>query len=388
MISIRVYRQRGFVLVMMGLTAFALFGIMGLAVDVGRMYIAKSEAQTYADAGAVEAALRMNGTSGGIMTTAQLVAFNANRYGLGNTAFTTSNIALEYSNAVAGPWVSSATAQGAPSVTFARVTATPPVNLYFLPLLVQQTTTAVPAVAIANQVPISGTGLFPLAPIAASTTATTFGYTAGGQYSLEWGSNPNAGSCASDTAAMITTASNKNPNVNWNSMHGYYDGIPGHYSNGPTAPSLINSTSDVVAQILGDYEHTSLIPGDNAPLNGGESRTAVNTNMTTRIQQDTDQTSATYADYTGNGRRVVTVPIICPGICTFTANGHTYTSNDPNTNLVMGYAPFFLLPAASLPSNGTQSFCAEYIGTEVKGSPNDQALNPNGPGVYQVRLVQ
>jgi uncharacterized membrane protein len=95
MISIRVYRQRGFVLVMMGLTAFALFGIMGLAVDVGRMYIAKSEAQTYADAGAVEAALRMNGTSGGIMTTAQLVAFNANRYGLGNTAFTTSNIARQ-----------------------------------------------------------------------------------------------------------------------------------------------------------------------------------------------------------------------------------------------------------------------------------------------------
>jgi len=383
MISRRVYRQRGFVLVMMGLTAFALFGIMGLALDVGRMYIAKNEAQTYADAGAVEAALRMNGTSGGIMTTAQLVAFNSNRYGLGNTAFTTSNVVLDYSTARTGPF-----GPGAPGSTFARVTATPAVNLYFLPLLVQQTTTAVPAVAIANQVPIPGTGLFPLAPIAATPGAANFGYAVGGQYSLEWGSNPNAGSCANDNAAMINTAANKNPNVNWNSMHGYYDGIPGHYSNGPTAPSLINSTSDVVAQILGDYEHTSLVPGDNAPLNGGESRTAVNTNMTTRIQQDTDQTSATYATYTGNGRRVVTVPIICPGVCAFTANGQTYTSTDPNANLVMGYAPFFLLPAASLPTNGTQSFCAEYIGTEVKDSPNVQTLNPNGPGVYQVRLVQ
>jgi len=114
MISRRVYRQRGFVLVMMGLTAFALFGIMGLALDVGRMYIAKNEAQTYADAGAVEAALRMNGTSGGIMTTAQLVAFNSNRYGLGNTAFTTSNVVLDYSTARTGPF-----GPGAPGSTFA-----------------------------------------------------------------------------------------------------------------------------------------------------------------------------------------------------------------------------------------------------------------------------
>jgi Flp pilus assembly protein TadG len=368
---------------MMGLTAVALFGIMGLALDVGRMYIAKSEAQTYADAGAIEAALRMNGTSAGIMTSAQLVAFNANRYALGNTAFTTSNVVLDYATAQTGPF-----GAGGTTSKFARVTATPSVNLYFLPILVRQTTTAVPAVAIANQVPITGTGLFPLAPIAASPTAVNYGYTAGGFYSLEWGSNPSHGNCANDTAAMIAVASNNNPNANWNSLHGYYDGIPGHYSNGPTAPTLINSTSDVVAQILGDYEHTSLVPGDNAPLNGGESRTAVNTNMTSRIQQDTDQTSATYAAYTGNGRRVITVPIICPGVCSFTSNGHTYTSNDPNSNLVMGYAPFFLLPASTLPSNGTQSFCAEYIGTEVKGSPNDQTLNPNGPGVYQVRLVQ
>jgi hypothetical protein len=54
----------------------------------------------------------------------------------------------------------------------------------------------------------------------------------------------------------------------------------------------------------------------------------------------------------------------------------------------MGYAPFFLLPASTLPTNATGSFCAEYIGTQVKDSPNDQTLNPHGPGVYQARLVQ
>jgi Flp pilus assembly protein TadG len=389
MISIRVYRQRGFVLVMMGLTAFALFGIMGLAVDVGRMYIAKNEAQTFADAGAMAAALRINGTAGGILTTAQLIALDTNRYGLGNSPFTASNVVLQYSTARNGPWVTPAAAQGTPNVTFASVTATPAVNLYFLPLLVQQTTTAVPAVGIATQVPIPGTGLFPFAPIAAAPNTVNFGYTVGYQYSLQWGTQPARAGCANDTPSMIATA------VSWGSDHGYYEGTPGPYGNGPTQPNVQQGTPYIVQQIVGDYEQTAVVVGDNVPLSGGESRNIVNSNMATRIQQDTDQTSATFADYTGNGRRIVAVPVVCSGSCTFTtANGNTYTSasypgvSTQNANLVMGYAPFFLPPVATLPSNGNGSLCAEYIGTAVKDSPTDQALNPHGPGVYQARLVQ
>ena len=43
-------KDRGFVLVTMALGAVAVFGCLGLAVDLGRMYIVKNEAQSYADA--------------------------------------------------------------------------------------------------------------------------------------------------------------------------------------------------------------------------------------------------------------------------------------------------------------------------------------------------
>jgi len=70
-------REKGFVLFTMSIAAIALFAIMGLAVDVGRMYITKNEAQSFADAGAIRAALKINGTSSGISTAAQIVASNS-----------------------------------------------------------------------------------------------------------------------------------------------------------------------------------------------------------------------------------------------------------------------------------------------------------------------
>src|SRR5258707_14804578 len=56
--------RRGFVLVMMAVSSVALVAIMGLTVDVGRMYVVKNEAQAYADAGALMAARQLNGAHG------------------------------------------------------------------------------------------------------------------------------------------------------------------------------------------------------------------------------------------------------------------------------------------------------------------------------------
>jgi uncharacterized membrane protein len=40
-----------------------LLGMVGLAIDLGRMYIAKSEAQSFVDSAALAAAAQLNGTS-------------------------------------------------------------------------------------------------------------------------------------------------------------------------------------------------------------------------------------------------------------------------------------------------------------------------------------
>jgi Flp pilus assembly protein TadG len=387
--------EGGFVLVLMAISAFALFGIVGLAIDIGRMYVAKNEAQTFADAGAMMAGLQINGTAGGIMTTAQLVAADTNRYNLGNTAFTTSNAVLEYSIARTGPWVTPAAASGAPAaITFARVTATAAVPLYFLPIVVSQTAVNIPGVAVSSQINIvptastrgMGTGLFPFAPVAANPADATgnYGYSKGGYYTLEWGTKTDAanqcqdGVTGGDTQAMIDAASNFP-----SQYHGYYDGTAGNSSNG-YKPSPVNSNSDITNQIVNDWEAGPMNIGDVAPLIGGERRVDVTGDMQTRIAQDSDPTSSSYASYTGNGRRVITVPVVCEGPCMYSFNGQTVTSTSNDT--VIGYAGFFL--NNNFPSNGTQGYCAEYIGTVLQGNAAGQGNNPGGPGVFHVRLVQ
>jgi Flp pilus assembly protein TadG len=395
MISLGMGDRRGFVLVMMGLTAFALFGMTGLAVDIGRMYIAKNEAQTFADAGAMIAGLKINGTPSGILTTAQLVAADSNRYNIGNSSFTQSNVVLEYSTAQTGPWVTPGNAIGAPAnIKFARVTATADVPLYFLPVLTSQTSATVPGVAVSAQINILataatrgiGTGLFPFAPVASVPTDVTgnYGYSAGSFYTLEWGTQTDSanqcqnGVVSSDSAAMKTAADNFP-----SQYHGYFDGTPGNSSNGYT-PSPIHSNSDITNQVVNDWEAAPLNVGDVAPLIGGERRVDVTGDMQTRIAQDSDPNSATYASYNGNGRRVITVPVVCEGPCTYYSNGQTITSSNPDT--VIGYAGFFL--SNNFPSNGKQGYCAEYIGTVVQGNASGQGNNPGGSGVFHVRLVQ
>jgi hypothetical protein len=46
--------ERGFVLVLMALMAIVMVGVLGLSVDLGRMYIARHEAQVYTVKGGVK----------------------------------------------------------------------------------------------------------------------------------------------------------------------------------------------------------------------------------------------------------------------------------------------------------------------------------------------
>src|ERR1041385_7243729 len=58
--------ERGYVLLTMGASAIALFAALGMAVDVGRMYIAKAEVQAFSDSVALTATLQLNAADTGI----------------------------------------------------------------------------------------------------------------------------------------------------------------------------------------------------------------------------------------------------------------------------------------------------------------------------------
>jgi hypothetical protein len=115
--------------------------------------------------------------------------------------------------------------------------------------------------------------------------------------------------------------------------------------------------------------------GQNVPMVGGN-RSAEGSALATRVMEDTDATSATYAQYvlagTGNGRRVIGVPV----------NG------GPPDFTAVAVRAFFLQPAAIYSAvTGSTPICAEYIGTYKQTATGTGAAG-TGTGGYLVRLTQ
>ena len=69
--------------------ALTMTGVLGMAFDIGRMYIAKSELQSFADAAALAAALRLDGQSTGITRAQNEVIDHAQRLPVEFGRFTT-----------------------------------------------------------------------------------------------------------------------------------------------------------------------------------------------------------------------------------------------------------------------------------------------------------
>jgi uncharacterized membrane protein len=58
--------KRGFVLIATCISLIFLMGVAGLGIDIGRMYLIKSELQAFADAAALSAALQVDGSDQGV----------------------------------------------------------------------------------------------------------------------------------------------------------------------------------------------------------------------------------------------------------------------------------------------------------------------------------
>jgi Flp pilus assembly protein TadG len=118
--------QRGGVALIFALMLVPLMAFMGLAADLGRIYINKSELQGAADACALAAAMHLNGTPSG---TAFSAATNSGKHiailnssNLQATAITSGSVTVEFSAALSGAsWATSA-AGPASGASYARCT--------------------------------------------------------------------------------------------------------------------------------------------------------------------------------------------------------------------------------------------------------------------------
>src|SRR5581483_3651101 len=107
---------------MLGMPLFV--GIVGLAVDMGRMYIAQSEAQSFVDAAALAACLQLDGTQTGITRANTTVDSAPNKWQFGLQSFT--GAATQFATSATGPFTSSPSNPTGYYHTLVRVTVTVP----------------------------------------------------------------------------------------------------------------------------------------------------------------------------------------------------------------------------------------------------------------------
>ena len=76
-------RSRGYILLMFCLSLLLLLSMVGLAVDLGRMYVVRSEAQSFADAASLRAVVQVAQHPGTFASAATAAAQTPKRWDLG-----------------------------------------------------------------------------------------------------------------------------------------------------------------------------------------------------------------------------------------------------------------------------------------------------------------
>jgi Flp pilus assembly protein TadG len=370
-------RERGIALIATAASLIAIVGIAGVSVDLGRMYIAKSELMAYTDAASVAAALQLDGTAAGITRAQNAAAGMASWANAMGWDFATKPVAgatLQFAMGFVATPNAPDPATWDPNppnpadYRFVQVTASANVPLTFMQafqLFQSGSSTGLSAVAassVAAQALVTNfpQGLLPFSPIAPSNVPDDFGMTPGVQYTIRY---PSGGGLKKDDVC----AGDQNQTY-WNSLPSDDRGFWGNTSAAALRGEIVDTT-----------QSSTITIGDPVPMVGGNKNTE-GAALDSRVNEDSDPTSATYADYMalgkGNGRRVIGVPV---------------NSGPPSFDAI-GIAEFFLLPTpAYLAVTGTTPICAEFVGPYVEGSSHPGAgatANLGNTGGYVVRLIQ
>ncbi len=114
-------QEKGFVLIAMSVTLVLLMGMIGLAFDLGRVYIARNEAQVFTDAASMAAAKELDGSAAGLQRARDAVAKLPNRWNLGTEDF--SGVVVEFASGIGPEARWERAPRSAAEITYARVTA-------------------------------------------------------------------------------------------------------------------------------------------------------------------------------------------------------------------------------------------------------------------------
>ncbi len=341
------------------------------------MFIARNELQVYSDAAALAASMALDGTAAGIARATAAASGGGNKWDFGTASVASPSVT--FSTSALGPWVAD---PGAPSgYSFAKVSASVNVPLYFLPCLTGQSSFTVRSASVAAQVsvPSLSRGIAPYTAVTTNTTGPNFGFVLGSSYTIHWPTfNGNRSGCSPANPARCFNSSPcpGDPQTslvavvsNWGTAnHGYWGS---------------NSNNQIASEVLDTIQLAPLAIGDNiAPLLTSGNKQSEAGYLDQRANQDSDladNTPAAYLASSGhNGRRLLPVAIVQPV--------------DPTHTTVIGYGVFLLLSNGS-PSNyyknntnGNSPYCALYVGPYQIGGAG--AGTGGSTGATTSQLVQ
>jgi Flp pilus assembly protein TadG len=369
--------ERGYVLITMAVIAAALFGAIGLAIDVGHMFVAKTETQAFCDSAALAASLQLDGTSNGIVAAQNAVANSKNFWNFDTAAIT--NYTLDFATSATGPWSTNPNAAG---ITYARVRATAPVSLFFIPVVVSQQSQNVNSLGVGGQIPYGGAlpqGLGPFSAVGPDPTDPTgnFGLIPGGQYDIQWpaynGSRAGCGPGNPDKCFVRPTCADESKKSKQEVVAQWGASVNGYWGS--------NNNRTIDQEVLDVIQLQSVDIGSDIVMTNGN-KNAEATALDTRVNEDGDIIDNTATAYftsdTKNLRRLIALPIVTPVLVGGVAEGY-----------VLQYGSFLLLSNGS-PSNyyasgsGNDPFCAVYVGGYTQGGSSGSGK----AGYYQAKLVQ
>jgi len=394
-----------------------LFGLIGFAIDLGVMYVVKGELKTAANAMALAAAQQLIGTDSATdaaNSAAQLTVMNGvnvgNQYDfnglpIGQTTNTLVSTAPAPSyfaaaaDAIAASSNGGVGSVGGATAKYAVATISGQIPLVFwnfLPIVTSRNIAVVASAVAGISAPLcTACGIEPFAVAAIDQSDTTdFGYTLNELYSFTYlctGTPVPAPLAGAAQVLNYVLLNRLDPNAivypdeTSQIFRDAAGGLPGS-TNSAIACFVINNTEVIwadAAPVACSNAAPAAVVTD--ALCGLDSRFEVSANpacqaivgfdvLSTVYQPDTDlNTYTVYTDYTGDGRRIITIPIV---------DAISATAN----MTVLGFRQFLVMPAeggtAINPDDPNGRFVAMYIGSvaPVKQGRFDGCQQTAGPG--------
>ena len=393
------------------------FGFMGFAVDLGRLYLVRGELKAAADSMALAAAQKLTGTDASVVdaSTSARLTFNntggfGNRYDFGglNIGETNGNLNSDVPDptyyetvvdAVGGSGAGGSEASGA-TAKHARVTITADAPLTFWSFLslgqARKTPIAAQAVAGVSAPLCTACGIEPIAIAALDASDTVnFGFTVQNRYTLGYqcAGPPTPGGLGPSVQRiqyLLLDRLDADATLFPDSTSQLYrigaQGLPANVTAAKACVSVNaaelvwatavplncnlnrppNPASNFLCGLASRFDATSV---PTACANVAEADTILSAQIADTDITDLDD----YTAYTGNGRRVITIPIVdaLSGSGTMTVLGFRQFLVEPNPNNV-----------TLNPSDFNARFAALYIGSAVpvKQGTFSGCQITNGPG--------